>query len=233
MSIIYIYIIYYIYVSITYIYIYRGIIEVFKGLVVVGCSVTTCHWRTIHPWPCRSSPVALDRNPVSGKWEEKHLSSPPSVPSEKKTHLYSHLSAENAEKTAASGEDPTRCSIYCHLLSSPGTDVRGEKVVGNRIEVACTLTIRYRCAAAPWQLHRSAGGWRDLANATRAGIGRTKRWLNPPRTDFCWQQWEYKEHIGTHYNTPRVMMWGVWSSYRGSLSCIFLATIVYNSIHTI
>lgn len=29
------------------------------------------------------------RNPVSGMWEEKHLSSPPSVPSERKTHLYS------------------------------------------------------------------------------------------------------------------------------------------------
>jgi cbb3-type cytochrome oxidase cytochrome c subunit len=54
------------------------------------------------------TPVALDRNPVSGKWEEKHLSSPPSVPSEKKTHLYSHLSAENAEKTAGfwRGPDP-------------------------------------------------------------------------------------------------------------------------------
>ena len=64
---IYIYIIYYIYVSITYIY--RGIIEVFKGLVVVGCSVTTCHWRTIHPWPCRSSPVARQgiRWAASGK----------------------------------------------------------------------------------------------------------------------------------------------------------------------
>ena len=154
----------------------------------MGCCVTTCHHHPSLALPPRP-PWPGDRNPVSGKWEEKHLSSPPSVPSEKKTHLYSHLAenAENAEKTAASGEDPTRFKRFIAIevpLVHPGTDVRREKVVGNTIEVACTLTIRYRCAAAPWQLHRSAGGWRDLANATRAGIGRTKRWLNAPKNRF-------------------------------------------------
>eukprot|EP00913_Durusdinium_trenchii_P005604 g5223.t1 len=35
--------------------------------------------------------ILQHKSPVTGLWEEKHLSTPPSVPSERRTHLYSLL----------------------------------------------------------------------------------------------------------------------------------------------
>ena len=38
--------------------------------------------------------ILSPRNPVSGKWEEKHLQTPPSVPMDRRSHLYGFLPAK-------------------------------------------------------------------------------------------------------------------------------------------
>jgi len=60
--------------------------------------------------------ILQHKNPVSGMWEEKHLSSPPSVPSERKTHLYSVLiRPDNSVEVQIDGEKTFSGSLLTDL----------------------------------------------------------------------------------------------------------------------
>ena len=72
--------------------------------------IMVCHWLCmlyVISYLQNMAMAAGPRNPVSGKWEEKHLSSPPAVPSEKKTHLYSPPDADRLLMDVWSG------SFFC------------------------------------------------------------------------------------------------------------------------